>query len=100
MQASGLTNPRVPGWSDCMEKSAYAVFMFSENKLFRLAVRFVSNDTECRDQLASSIDTFAKAYGILVSGAGDERRFRYETNQVIAVAKSDGNGVVFEFVQR
>jgi tetratricopeptide (TPR) repeat protein len=90
----------VPGWSDCMRKSAYVVFMFSEDKLFRLAVRFVADKQDCINDLKRSVDTFASTYDIAVSGAGDERRLRYETEHVLLVAKSDTSSVVYEFLQR
>jgi hypothetical protein len=90
----------VRSWSDCLKRTAYAVFMFSEDKLYRISVRFLPDIPPC-PELTKSVDVFAKDYDIPVSGAGDERRLRYETDEVSLDAASSPEGSVrFDFVQR
>jgi tetratricopeptide (TPR) repeat protein len=99
IQAKDLTLSLFPSGSACMLNSGYAVFMFSDNTLFRIVVRFLRSTDPCPERLAS-VDEFARRYSITASGAYGTRRLRYETDKVGLVAISDDNTVAFDFEQR
>jgi hypothetical protein len=82
-----------------MLNNGYAVFMFSEDTLFRIVARFFQSSDPCPERL-ESIDEFARRYRIVASGGQGTRRLRYESDKVGLVAISDEDVVAFDFEQR
>ena len=90
-----------PSGSGCMLNNGYAVFMFSEDTLFRIVVRFLhSPDPDPCPERLESIDEFAERYHLIASGGYGTRRLLYETGKVGLVATSDDDVVAFDFEQR
>lgn len=99
IKSEELTLLLFPKGSACMLRNGYAVFMFSDNTLFRIVVRFFKSPTPCPERIRS-IDDFARRYRIIASGGYGNRRLRYETDKVGLVAISDEYAVAFDFEQR
>ena len=99
IKVEDLTLSLFPNGSACMLNNGYAVFMFSEDTLFRIVARFFQSSDPCPERL-ESIDEFARRYRIVASGGHGTRRLRYESDKVGLVAISDEDVVAFDFEQR
>ncbi|REG49035.1 hypothetical protein B0G80_5358 [Paraburkholderia sp. BL6669N2] len=97
--AEDLTLLLFPNGPACMLNNGYAVFMFADNTLFRIVVRFSRSSDACPERL-ESIEEFARRFRITASGGYGTRRLRYETDKVGLVAFSDDDVVEFDFEQR
>lgn len=85
--------------NECLRKAGYVVFLFHEQRLLRIAFRFMVSRGEClaRDNL---VDNFAEKYGLHARGARSERALKFETGAVALNIYSDSYAVTFEFTQR
>jgi tetratricopeptide (TPR) repeat protein len=85
--------------SECLRKSGYVVFQFHEHRLLRITVRFLVDRGACpaRD---NAVDTFAAEFGLNATGAANERRIKYETDNVALDVISKSSDVNFDFTQR
>lgn len=84
----------------CLANSSMAIFMFHEDKLFQIVVRFLkdpNNQCLARD---NAIDDFADRYDLQVSGGRLEKRARYETSLVSLTAYETAAAVNLNFVRR
>jgi len=85
----------------CLGKNSQAIFMFHEDKLFQIVVRFLKNRGDVCPYRTSAIDDFAHIYNDLpVTGGGDEKKIRYETSLVGLYAYETQDAVNLNFVWR
>jgi tetratricopeptide (TPR) repeat protein len=83
----------------CLAAESYGLFMFHDERLFRIVIRILNNDNKCvaRQQF---IDDFAAKYGLTVLGSNEERRIRYKDSKLAISGFTGPNSVSLDFIQR
>jgi hypothetical protein len=85
--------------SVCLAAESYGLFMFHDERLFRIVFRILNNDNKC-DARQHFIDDFAAKYGLTVLGSHEERRIRYKDHNLAISGFTAPNSVSLDFIQR
>jgi tetratricopeptide (TPR) repeat protein len=84
---------------ECMVKSSYVVFMFHDERLFRIVVRVLNDGKKCPSR-ERFIDDFAARYRLTPFGSSSERRIRYQNSNVAITGFGSLNTISLDFIQR
>jgi hypothetical protein len=81
----------------CISQSSYIVFLFKNQKLFRISIRFL-NDSACRNY-EIILHQYANSIGASLELANSGKRFDYEDKRIHLFGKVFNNGAVIEFIK-
>jgi len=81
----------------CLGAEIYGLFMFHDERRFRIVFRVLNNDNKCVDR-QHFIDDFAAKYGLTVFGSNEERRIRYKDRNLSISGFTGPNSVSLDFL--
>lgn len=82
----------------CLKERGYVTFLFHEDRLFEVSVRFMASDN-CNER-KEIMDKFADEFGIQVISTPSERRFRRVADTVAIQGKTTSYAIYIDFTAR